>query len=126
MISRFSDHAANERTYLAWIRTAIVVMGFGFLIERFSLVMQQLELMPKTRSAIAQKLGLHLGSVAGLIMILMGLGIIVVATIRFIRMSRHIDSNDVQKIGIHTDILLAGLLVLIGAGVLVYAAHLVL
>src|SRR3954451_1745563 len=76
MISRFSDHAANERTYLAWIRTAIVVMGFGFLIERFSLVMQQLELMPKTQSAMAQKLGLHLGSVAGLIMILMGLGII--------------------------------------------------
>ena len=60
MISRFSDHAANERTYLAWVRTAIVVMGFGFLIERFSLVMQQLELMPKTQSAMAQKLGLHL------------------------------------------------------------------
>ena len=59
-------------------------------------------------------------------MILMGLGIIIVATIRFIRMSRHIDSNDVRKIGIHTDILLAGLLVLIGAGVLVYAAQLVL
>jgi putative membrane protein len=30
MIPRFTDHAANERTYLAWVRTAIAVMAFGF------------------------------------------------------------------------------------------------
>ena len=37
MIERYSDHAANERTFLAWIRTAIAVMAFGFLVERFDL-----------------------------------------------------------------------------------------
>src|SRR5215469_2800993 len=37
MIKRYSDHAANERTFLAWVRTAIAVMAFGFLIERFDL-----------------------------------------------------------------------------------------
>ena len=30
MIKRYSDHAANERTFLAWVRTAIAVMAFGF------------------------------------------------------------------------------------------------
>jgi putative membrane protein len=35
MIRNFSDHAANERTFLAWVRTAIAVMAFGFLVERF-------------------------------------------------------------------------------------------
>ena len=37
MIKNFADHAANERTFLAWVRTAIAVMAFGFLIERFDL-----------------------------------------------------------------------------------------
>src|SRR5947208_7911033 len=37
MIKRYSDHAANERTFLAWVRTAIAVMAFGFIIERFDL-----------------------------------------------------------------------------------------
>jgi putative membrane protein len=32
-MERYSDHAANERTFLAWIRTAIAVMAFGFLVE---------------------------------------------------------------------------------------------
>lgn len=29
MIDRYTDHAANERTFLAWVRTAIAVAGFG-------------------------------------------------------------------------------------------------
>ena len=29
MIVSFSDHAANERTFLAWVRTVIAVVGFG-------------------------------------------------------------------------------------------------
>ena len=37
MIRNFKDHAANERTYLAWIRTAIAVMAFGFLVEKFDI-----------------------------------------------------------------------------------------
>ena len=36
MISGYSDHAANERTFLAWIRTGIAVIAFGLLIERFN------------------------------------------------------------------------------------------
>jgi putative membrane protein len=40
MIRNFSDHAANERTFLAWVRTAIAVMAFGFLVEKFDLFLQ--------------------------------------------------------------------------------------
>lgn len=32
--SRVRDHLANERTYLAWMRTAIALMGFGVVILR--------------------------------------------------------------------------------------------
>jgi len=39
-IKNFRDHAANERTFLAWIRTAIAIMAFGFLLERFDLFLE--------------------------------------------------------------------------------------
>lgn len=32
--SRIRDHLANERTYLAWMRTSIALMGFGVVIVR--------------------------------------------------------------------------------------------
>jgi len=31
------DHAANERTFLAWVRTGIALMAFGFVIVKFNL-----------------------------------------------------------------------------------------
>jgi len=37
MIRGFSDHAANERTFLAWVRTGIAVVAFGFVVEKFNL-----------------------------------------------------------------------------------------
>ena len=37
MIPGYSDHAANERTFLAWVRTGIAVIAFGFVIEKFNL-----------------------------------------------------------------------------------------
>lgn len=36
------DHLANERTYLAWIRTSIAIMAFGFVVVKFTLFIKQL------------------------------------------------------------------------------------
>ena len=40
-----NDHLANERTFLAWIRTSIALMGFGFVVVKFSLFIRQLALV---------------------------------------------------------------------------------
>jgi putative membrane protein len=37
MIRGYSDHAANERTFLAWVRTGVAVVAFGFVVEKFNL-----------------------------------------------------------------------------------------
>ena len=37
MIKNFNDHAANERTYLSWIRTALGIAAFGIAIPRLDL-----------------------------------------------------------------------------------------
>ena len=40
--SAFRDHAANERTLLAWVRTGLALMAFGFAIARFGLFLREL------------------------------------------------------------------------------------
>jgi putative membrane protein len=40
--NRARDHLANERTFLAWVRTGVAIVVFGFAIGRFSLAMRQL------------------------------------------------------------------------------------
>jgi putative membrane protein len=34
MIRNFAEHAANERTFLAWVRTVVAVIGFGLVAAR--------------------------------------------------------------------------------------------
>jgi putative membrane protein len=36
MIANYADHSANERTFLAWVRTAISIVGFGLATARLS------------------------------------------------------------------------------------------
>ena len=37
MIPRYTDLSAKERTYLAWLRTSLGLVAFGFVLERFDL-----------------------------------------------------------------------------------------
>jgi uncharacterized membrane protein YidH (DUF202 family) len=36
------EHLANERTFLAWVRTGIGIMAFGFVVVKFSLFVKQI------------------------------------------------------------------------------------
>jgi putative membrane protein len=36
-----SDHLANERTFLAWIRTSISVIVFGFVVAKFGITLRE-------------------------------------------------------------------------------------
>ncbi|NVN11072.1 YidH family protein [Nguyenibacter vanlangensis] len=38
MISRYTGHAANERTFLAWMRTALAILAFGGVLTKFDLL----------------------------------------------------------------------------------------
>ena len=38
-----ADYLAAERTFLAWIRTGLALMGFGFVVARFDLFLQALQ-----------------------------------------------------------------------------------
>ena len=70
MIERYSDHAANERTFLAWVRTAIAVMAFGFLVQKFDLFLRIAGQSLAPRSW--PKHNEIVGTAAGLLLIVLG------------------------------------------------------
>ena len=64
------------------------------------------------------------GNVAGLLLILMGGGTMLLATLRFRQTARDIDSKDVRRgAGARLDLGLVGLLVLLGATLFVYLSY---
>lgn len=65
------DLLAAERTFLAWIRTGLALMGFGFVVARFGLFLQQLEIVQHTPAAPKYGLSLWFGTA------LIGAGVVV-------------------------------------------------
>ena len=123
MIRNFSDHAANERTLLAWVRTAIAVMAFGFLVAKFNLF---LKVAAQSLARDGQSVpvpGGGFGGVAGTLLILVGTAMVAVAAMRFIHTGRAIDSPEPRADSTRLDLALAALMVLLGIALLVYLAH---
>lgn len=55
-VDRQREHQANERTFLAWLRTSVALIGFGFAIARFSLFLRQLQASVTHQEAAARHL----------------------------------------------------------------------
>ena len=122
MIERYSDHAANERTFLAWVRTSIAIMAFGFLVEKFDIFLEFAGTSHVTR--LPSIGGQLVGNIAGLLLIALGGAAMVLAIIRFRHTSLDIDSADTRPgTGDRIDVILATLLVILGAALFVYLSY---
>jgi inner membrane protein YidH len=94
MIAKYSDHAANERTFLAWIRTGIAVIAFGFVVEKFNLFLAALASAGGTNTAnrvLTRRLGASFGRYDGVALIVIGVSLVAIAGLRFVRTTRLID-----------------------------------
>jgi uncharacterized protein (DUF302 family)/uncharacterized membrane protein YidH (DUF202 family) len=85
-----SDYLATERTLLAWIRTGLALMGFGFVVARFGLFLQQLQAIQ--HSELAQSYGLSLWF--GTALIAVGVVVNVFAGWHHARLVRKLDRGD--------------------------------
>jgi putative membrane protein len=126
MIERYSDHAANERTFLAWVRTGIATIAFGFVVEKFNLFVRTI--VEANMSDAVARLRLNHFSDAfshydGIVLILFGMLIIVLSLVRFIRTSRMIDDQESHSAGgIRAELVLAVVLALIVMSMVTYFA----
>lgn len=88
-IERSREHLANERTFLAWIRTSIALMGFGFVIVKFTLFLKQLSLLLETRGVPSK----GYSSVVGVIMVAIGVLIVLLAFLQYKKNDNQLQNN---------------------------------
>jgi putative membrane protein len=104
------DHLANSRTLLAWVRTALTIMGFGFVVAKFGL------LLPGTFIHGHAHL---FSTVAGTILMLVGSVCLIAGTVSFISVTHDIQAGRVRfNPAIH--IMLAVFVVLVGILLAIY------
>lgn len=82
---------AAERTLLAWIRTGLAMMGFGFVVARFGLFLR--EIAAVKQSAPHHNSGLSLG--VGVSLVLLGVGVQIFATVKHWRIIRQLKNGKI-------------------------------
>jgi putative membrane protein len=115
--NRARDHLANERTFLAWLRTGIATIVFGFAIGRFSIALREFMKVQGYQSVtpgFTTWLGI-ISAVGGVLLILAGLR-------RYKQTKIQLDSNTFEPAGFVIDLVsyLLGFFGLVLAGYLAY------
>jgi putative membrane protein len=124
MIPSYTDHAANERTFLAWIRTGLTIMALGFVIERLDLLLASLGLAAQGKEIPTMgQAEIHVLSVG-----LVALGIVLIAgsSYRFVDINRAIEDKSIRPFkGTLMPLGMAFVLLVVGIGLLLYLLHLI-
>lgn len=111
---------AAERTFLAWIRTGLGLMGVGFAVSRFGLFLR--EMRATETHAVVQPTGISV--VAGVALVALGVVVNVAATAQHLKTIRELKTGTwVAGISRHA-VALAALLAAVGVGMGVYLLYL--
>lgn len=88
-------HLANERTFLAWIRTSIGIMAFGFVVEKFALFIKEIShFIGKPGIGQSGVPPVHgYSSAFGILLVGLGAAIGLLAFFRFRRVEREIEED---------------------------------
>jgi putative membrane protein len=98
VIRNYNAHAANERTFLAWVRTGLSSVALGTVIKKGSLVAVVVASASSTQvSSSAQS---SLSSYGGSVLVGIGIAVVAGAAARFVRTARRIDSRAERAVGI--------------------------
>jgi putative membrane protein len=108
---------AAERTLLAWIRTGLAMMGFGFVVARFGLFLCELAAASKTAPPPSKGLSLWIG----IALILLGVAVNVLATIEHRWFLRRLENGKPFRAPRWSlGVLIAACLAVVGAGMAAY------
>lgn len=107
-----NDYLANERTLLAWVRTSIGVMAFGFVVFKFSLFVKQIALILK-KDQVENNQQAEYSEIGGVALVVLGLVTLLMAFIQYLRTKKQLDKGEFIQSSISLTILI-GFIVLIG------------
>jgi putative membrane protein len=106
------DLLANERTMLSWARTAIAVMGLGFVVARFGYAIRVL-------AGVGGAAPRGVSTAFGVVLVLCGMLLLVLSHLRYLRLAEDILHNRLRWDS-RLDVVLTALLVLVGLLLAVY------
>ncbi len=108
---------AAERTLLAWQRSAIALMGFGFVVERFGLFLTLVAHQPSSGSQRGFSLAL------GILLLLLGAAVALISARQFRQVAKSLDPAVVPPgywthVGVGLNIIIAGVSLIFALGFL--------
>jgi len=112
-------HMANERTFLAWIRTSIAIMAFGFVVEKFSLFVKQLGYYLGDKTAPPPP---GYSAKIGILLVVLGVLMGVLAFIRYKNVEKQIDDDTYRPSPILSVLLFLSVLS-VGVFLILYLVH---
>ncbi len=104
-----TNHLANERTFLAWIRTSIGIMAFGFVVVKFSLFVKQLSIILGKEHIIHQK---GYSAIIGIVLVAFGALISLIAYLRYKKTEREINQDSYKSSSLMISMLVVFLLLI--------------
>jgi putative membrane protein len=118
-------YLAAERTLLAWVRTGLAMMGFGFVVARFGLFLRELaatrDLATVPPAAGPQHVGLSLW--IGTTLVVLGVVVTLAASVGYWRTILRLNRGEtLQFRPLSLALVTAVLLSLIGLGMAIYLA----
>jgi putative membrane protein len=95
MPDRSSHYLANERTFLAWLRTCVAIIGLGFVVSRFGLFLRELGIHVKG-NLIAEASIHSYSSLLGISMVILGAVLIIYS------LKNYLETHKAIQRGIYT------------------------
>ena len=95
MPDRSTQFLANQRTFLAWLRTSLALIGLGFVVSRFGLFLRELGI--RTKDSIIAQSSIHShSSLIGISMVFLGAALIIYA------LKNYLETNKAIQRGTYT------------------------
>ncbi len=116
-----ADHMANERTFLAWVRTGLGIMALGFVVERFSLFIKQMMVLLQRTEGSFQSVPVLQGysSAWGLCLVAFGTLTSLFAFIKYKRIAKQIENRNYYP-SMWLDAILTFFVMVIGGLLMIY------
>ena len=113
--TKLREHLANERTFLAWVRTSVALIGLGFVIVKFALFLQELSFV-LGQNVIELSEGFS--AFTGVIIVAFGVGLTPFAFFQYKKVEKQINRQSYKSSSILTlivtfSIIAGGLLIIL-------------
>lgn len=114
-----TDHLANERTFLAWVRTSIALMAFGFVVVKFALFVKQVAFIVGEKQGDIVLPNKNYSAILGIALVAIGVLMALFSYIRYKSIEKQLLANTYSPSS-KISVLFTFAIILIGLFLIVY------